>query len=180
MSACAGSPSTLRIEEVDAGLVLPQILRLRATVGRRVSLAPDLTAWRDPLDTLAMHWGVFRATELVGAARLCVHASADAAQLLSLGVEWRGPMAVMSHCVVHPCVRDLRLAGVLDAVRLERARQMRLGLVLAVAESPRRDAALQAQGFEPVPAAAGGPGGLTLQLARPCADVIRMPVRSRR
>ena len=143
-----------------------------------MSLAPDMTPWLDPLDARGMHWGVFCDAELVAAARLCVHTSlderADAAPFRSRDFVLRGPVAVMSHCVVHPRLRALRLDHALDAARIERARQLQIGTVLAVTESATRIAALEAQGFVAL-GSTDGRCGLVLHLARkPDARVIRM------
>ena len=177
----------LRVEEVDAPLVLPQILRLRALAGRCISLAPAVARWldpRDPHDLRAMHWGVFRGAELVAAARLCLQADVDelpdAALFHGFDVDLPEPVAVMSHCVVDARLRDMGLEGMLDAIRIERARQLRLGAVIAVARSPRRIVALEAQGFDALEPASDGRCGLVLHTVRkPRAQIIRMRVPSR-
>ena len=181
----AAAPARLRVEEVDTALVLPQILRLRALAGRSVSLASDLTPWLEGQDMRATHWGIFRDAGLIATARLCCHASldetADARLFHSLEDSLSGRVAVMSHCCVHPLAWDPRLEGALDEARIERARQLRLSNVLAVSESPRRIAALEAQGFDRLESPYPGRVGLVLQFVRkPQAQVVRLRVPSRR
>jgi len=149
------TPGQLRLEEVDAHAILPQILGLRAAaLGRTISLAPDLARWSDAHDTCASHWGVFQGAVLVAAARLSSHRSpddlAESSLFQGLGEHRQGPLAFMSHFAVYARFRGLKLDGALDAARIERARQLRYSRILTIAETPKRAASLAALGFRPV------------------------------
>ena len=179
-------PGHLRIEEVDAEAILPQILALRsAALGRSISLTPDLSRWRDPHDGRASHWCVFHDAELVASARMSVHRSLDelteGSLFRSLGERARFPLAVMSHYAVYSRYTALQLDQALDAARIERARQLQFSALLTVAENPTRAAALEALGFEAtgVSGAAVWPRrtGLMLDLSRDLRDTV--PARMR-
>lgn len=138
----------LRIEQVEAGTGLSQILQLRAAaLGRSISLTPDFRAWADPLDMHASHWCVFTDHALVAAARLSVHHAGADDLLAGHRAAWQRPVASMSHCVVAPGFERRALDAMLDAVRIERARQMRCATLVATPESLRRARALAALGF---------------------------------
>ncbi len=165
----------MRIEEAEASSILPQVIRLRAmSLGRSISLSPDMLAWTDSFDLRACHWCVYNDAELVAAARMSIHSSlegmADGPLYEPLVKGLRYPVAVMSHCVVNRHYLGLHLDKALDAARIERARQVRCSALLTVAENRDRAKSLEALGFR---AAAGLPVAWRRQ-SRP-ALVLHLP-----
>jgi len=96
--------------------------------------------WRDPHDDHAMHWVIQEGSELVAAARLCVHRDPltlpDSADLGGLG-HVAVPLASLNRTVVHPDFRGHGYATLLLAARLETARQIGCRSVVAVTAPAR-------------------------------------------
>lgn len=131
--------------------------------------------WLDEHDEHASHWACFISRRLVGAARLCVHASLRVvphARLFDELLPSEGPYASINRLVVAPEARGLGVARHLDDVRLAFIDGLRLTTVAFVwrASGPERLGALIRRGFNPMSGAdwvEEPPFGAALALVRP-------------
>jgi hypothetical protein len=137
--------------EVFEPSVIAETYRFRARVwqgeGFTVNPYPDDHA------SHARHWIVTRGDAIVGAARLCMHDTADETpgheDIQHLNVSASQPFAFLSHLVVCPSARHQGLGTLLDTIRVEAARAVGVKLILGRFYEYRVKG-LMALGFRPV------------------------------
>lgn len=147
----------IQIRQVTHIGELEQIYKLRANVwsqvrGINLDSFPD-NKWYDEHDEHAVNWAVFSGTNIVAAARMCIH------DRLSYVPDFRSshcyplipsPIASLNRLVVHPSVRGNGIAAQLDVLRISEAirSDCRSAVVFwSEVSGEKRKAALEYQGF---------------------------------
>ncbi len=148
--------------------VLKSLGRFRTEVWRaesdvnRAALAG--AEWTDATDWSADHWVVRQSGRVVAAARLSVHDRIEdvpySAAMNNAAIPTSGPFGSINRLVVARSHRRQGIASLLDYRRLERARELGVAVVIAVAARSRRCALLR-MGFSSL-----GPASDTSQLLR--------------
>jgi predicted GNAT family N-acyltransferase len=144
-----------QIQETNDPKVIESIGRLRAEVWRSEQSVEfeefgDSDCWLDDFDNHAVHWIVYAGNEIAAAARLSVHPCAEKAPyghiFKSLGLTTTN-VASINRLVVKQKFRGQGLSKLLDAARLQKARELGATAVLALPVGESRQRVLMREGF---------------------------------
>jgi hypothetical protein len=111
---------------------------------------PNLGLIADSHDEHALHWGAFHGSQMIGAARFCIHdVLVDAPDgALFCGIDLPVPVANLNRMVVLRSFRDKGVGGVLDHMRIVKASLLGAQAIIASpVQSSARQLALENRGF---------------------------------
>jgi GNAT superfamily N-acetyltransferase len=132
----SGEPFVGSVRELITALEIQAAQRLRYTVWRSEGvLIPhsEREMIADQHDVHATHWGVFDGGQLVGAARLSLDdelAKAPDAEMFATA-DIPSPVASLNRLVVLSSYRGRGIGGLLDQVRIKKARELGVRTVVA-------------------------------------------------
>jgi len=142
------------VRELIAAAEIQAAQRLRYTVWQSEGVVihdTEREAIADHHDDHATHWAVFDGDQIVGAARLCLHdelAEAPDAEMY-VGVDIPSPVASMNRLVVLKSYRGQGIGGLLDQVRIQKARELGAHtVVIAPVNVNSRKQSLRKMGFQ--------------------------------
>jgi GNAT superfamily N-acetyltransferase len=141
------------VRELVAASEVEAAQRLRYTVWRSEGVMihhSERESIADHHDDHATHWGVFDGDQLVGAARLCLHDELDEAPDAELFVnaDIPAPVASMNRLVVLKSYRGRGIGGLLDHVRIQKARELSARtVIIAPVNVDSRKKSLSGLGF---------------------------------
>lgn len=147
-------PHLTLIEQPDPS-TMARIYRLRAEAWRsRFPAFPAMEQWTDALDEGGLHWAVMEGAAVVAAARMTVHPEWAALPdcVLADGYaapDYAGPLASLNRLFVLKSHARLGLSGLLDEIRIERARALGCSHVIGRTNSSApRHRVMESKGFE--------------------------------
>jgi GNAT superfamily N-acetyltransferase len=142
------------VRELIAASEIQAAQQLRYTVWRSEGVVINDTEREtiaDHHDDHATHWAVFDGDQIVGAARLCFHdklAEAPDAEMF-VRAEIPSPVASMNRLVVLKSYRGQGIGGLLDQMRIQKARKLGArSVVIAPVNVNSRKQSLRKLGFQ--------------------------------
>jgi GNAT superfamily N-acetyltransferase len=149
------SSNSFHAEIVTREIVLDEIAQLRIDAwtanGELPAFIANQDIRNDEHDKHAIHFAVMHEEHPVAAARICIHATAQAGSdpesLQGYEEMLTPPIATLSRLVVHPDFRRLGLGFLLTQARISVARERRCGCIVGCAEQPSRMKQLETLGF---------------------------------
>jgi GNAT superfamily N-acetyltransferase len=139
---------------------------------------PQRESIADYHDDHAIHWGVFDGDQLVGAARLCLHdelAEAPDGEMF-LNADIPSPVASMNRLVVLKSSRGQGIGGMLDQVRIQKAREWGArSIVITPVNVDSRKQSLRKLGFQVLAKVTGHPKWSPTVEICACYLILRQP-----
>jgi hypothetical protein len=142
------SPVDFEVMLLSSQCDLENVYALRARAWRaRIELME--ATWKEPLDSVASHWGIKHEGRLIAACRLSIHSRMSEVPDAEVYKDFicAAPIASFNRCVVAPEFVGLGLAGAMDRARLNEAVRCRCKSVLVAVDLPSRIRSLQRLGF---------------------------------
>ena len=148
-----GGMGDVQICEITGTDLVPLTFCLRYAVWNdETELTADVRAQKlitDEHDAHARHWAAFDGTEMVAAARMCIHRMQDESPDAPMFHERQlpSPIATINRLVVHKTCRGLGIARQLDLCRIQTARESGAACVV-ISAFDWRIKSVQALGFQ--------------------------------